>query len=144
MPAIIGEAEPKTLALLPYEKYVLCTGCTAPDLRTERGLFIVEDKDLACERLYVLKSSVEGVHTGDVIFSPKSFVIWIGMEGKALCVIHRDYIVARLPAGEHPHQPRDMTHEVVEAVAAIKSQKAAQFAAQAAAINSLNGKGIIH
>src|ERR1035437_9703299 len=144
MSAIIGEAEPKTLALLPYEKYVLCTGCTAPDLRTERGLFIVEDKDLACERLYVLKSSIEGVHTGDVIFSPKSFVIWIGMEGKALCVIHRDYIVARLPAGETPPQPRDMTDQVVEAVAAIKAAKTAQAQAQMAVINGAMGRGIVH
>lgn len=143
MPAIIGQ-ESKVIELIPYEKYVLCTGAKAPDLRTERGLYIVEDKDLQCERLYVLKSSIEGVHTGDVIFSPKNFVIWIGMEGKALCVIHRDYIVALLPVGTHVHEPRDMTPEVVEAVAAIKAQRNAQLAAQAAAINGLNGKGIIH
>ncbi len=132
------------IPLVPYDKYVLCTGATAQERRTGTGLYLVEDKDLACHRGYVLKSTIEGVNVGDVIFSPKSFTIFIGLEGKALYVVHRDYIVARLPVGTHDNVPHDLTPEVAEIIAANRSAHQQKQSALAAAINGANGRGIIH
>ena len=107
----------------PFEKYVLCTTAQFPTEHTQKnGIIVVEDKDLQLLRAIVLKSTLDNVKPGDVVFTLQKFAILITHKGKCFFLIHRDQMVAKIPAGSHDAVIGDPTGEIAGAINHLKQQ----------------------